>query len=269
LYIHNLNFDGLLIINEISKLNIQYKIMSNKTNIYYLDIIYLNTTIRFRCSYKLVPLSLEKIGELENFPKKIFPHKFVSEGTLFYEGLPPHSRYWPISESANTNGGYFNLKNEAIAYCKNDVLLTVQFLEKIIKIIQEESSNILTFAYSAASVSFKLFFKKYNNQKIPQKLLKRDESYIRNSYYGGRCEVYGNIFKNEFIKYFDFSGMYAQCMLEAFHNGTGKYCPKGDYKKPGFHTIEFESNIDFLPVLPSHSENGKLLFANGAGTGTY
>lgn len=268
-YIHNLNFDGILIINEISKFNINYTLMSNKTNIYYLDVFYFNKLIRFRCSYKLMPLSLEKIGEIENFPKKFFPHKFVSYSTLFYIGPYPDKKYWENTINNLDHFKIFDLKKEIIAYCLNDVLLTSKFLENIIKIVNNECVGIINSSYSLASISFKLFYKKYNIKNIPPKIYKKNDNYIRNAYYGGRCEIYGNPYNFEIIKYYDFTGMYAQCMLECFHNEKAKYLLDGDYNMPGFHSIEFESNINFLPVLPSHSENGKLLFLNGKGVGTY
>jgi hypothetical protein len=81
--------------------------------------------------------------------------------------------------------------------------------------------------------------------------------------------VFGNIYNTEHIKYFDFSGMYGQCMMEKFHNGRGGYSTNSDYNLPGFHTIEYKSDMEFLPVLPRRSESGKLLFANGGATGTF
>lgn len=268
-YIHNLNFDGILIINEISKNNIKYSIMTNKTNIYYLEIYYLNKIIRFRCSYKLLPLPLNKIGELENFSKTFFPYKFVNKNTLFYVGPVPKKEYWENNEQKLYTKAIFDLKKETIEYCMNDVLLTYKFLSNIIPIINNESKKLLRYAYSAASISHKLFYQKYNDKLIAKKILKKDETYIRNAYFGGRCEVFGNIKENEHIKYFDFAGMYSQCMLENFHNGPARYTLNSDFTVPGFHTVEYESSIEFLPVLPSHSETSKLIFANGKGTGTF
>jgi hypothetical protein len=93
IYIHNLNFDGMLIINEVSKNKIRYFILAMKTDIYYIEIFYLNKIIKFRCSYKILPLSLRKIGEIENFEKKYFPYKFVNKHNLNYIGEIPHKKY--------------------------------------------------------------------------------------------------------------------------------------------------------------------------------
>jgi hypothetical protein len=93
IFIHNLNFDGMLIINEISKSKIQYNIMAVKTSIYFLEIFYMGKVVKFRCSYKILPLSLRSIGEIENYNKKFFPYKFVNENTVNYVGEIPNSTY--------------------------------------------------------------------------------------------------------------------------------------------------------------------------------
>jgi hypothetical protein len=49
--------------------------------------------IRFRCSYKLVPYSLSKIGEIEKMPKLFFPYKFVNIENIFYIGEIPSEEY--------------------------------------------------------------------------------------------------------------------------------------------------------------------------------
>ena len=92
---------------------------------------------------------------------------------------------------------------------------------------------------------------------------------MRKSYFGGRCEVFGNPFKNEKTHYFDFSGMYEQCMLQKFPIGDGFFKYENlSYKKIGFHCIKFKSDMEY-PVLPHHSENGKLIFSNGYFIGCY
>jgi hypothetical protein len=46
------------------------------------------------------------------------------------------------------------------------------------------------------------------------------DEYIRQSYYGGRCEIFGNPIENDVIHHFDYSGMYGQCMLEKYPHGN-------------------------------------------------
>lgn len=273
IFVHNLNFDGIIIIENISEKNIKYQIMSKKTNIYFIEIEYLNKKIKFRCSYKIIPMSLKKIGSIENFNKTLFPYKFVNKKNLFYKGPIPSKEFWENNEyetyMKKHKENYFNLQKKTEDYCLNDAILTKKFLENIITIVQLEGKNLIKKSFSSASLSHKIFYKNYNLNKIPEKIYKKDEEFIRNSYFGGRCEVFGNIKEDEHVKYFDFSGMYAQCMLENFHNGKGDYALEKDFTKPGFYTIEYISKFNFLPILPTHSETGKLLFLNKKGIGTY
>jgi len=75
-------------------------------------------------------------------------------------------------------------------------LLTNKILENIFKIIDEEDVVIRKKCLSAPSMSYNIFFKKYNNFKIENRIYIEKDSYIRNSYFGGRCEVFGNLKKN-------------------------------------------------------------------------
>ncbi len=274
IYIHNLNFDGMIIINELTKNKIKFNIFSIKTNIYYIEVLYLNKIIKFRCSFKLINTSLKNMGYIEKFEKKYFPYNFVNKNTLYYVGEIPNKNYWNKDDFEKFieiwKEDKYDLKRECIKYCRDDVILTKKILENLFKILEEEKIFfLLKKCYSSASLSYNVFFKKYNIKKIENNLKKSEEDFIRNSYFGGRCEVFGNLNENEHIKYYDFSGMYGQCMMEEFHNGIGQFYITNDYTIPGFHTIEYISNFEYIPILPSHSENKKLMFTNGKKIGTF
>lgn len=271
LFIHNLNFDGMLIINVLSKNFIKYELVINKTNLYSLKIYYCNKIIIFKCSYKIIPLSLNKLGDIENMPKTKFPYKFVNKSNLYYEGSLPDKIYWENDDYCiynKTFSGNFSVKDETLKYCINDVILTQKVLINLFRIMDEESKSIRKKVLSLPSASHKIFYKKYNNFLIDENIKLEDDSYIRSSYFGGRCEVYGNIKNDEYVKYYDFSGMYGQCMMEPFHFGEYTYEKPTSFIKPGFYNITYISDIQQLPVLPMHY-NDKLIFCNGTATGTF
>jgi hypothetical protein len=93
IYIHNLNFDGILIVSNLSKNHIKYDLISNKTNLYSIKIFYCNKIIIFKCSYKIIPISLRELGKIEKFEKSYFPYKFVNENTTNYIGTIPPKEY--------------------------------------------------------------------------------------------------------------------------------------------------------------------------------
>jgi hypothetical protein len=142
-------------------------------------------------------------------------------------------------------------------------------LPQLRDIVGMEGSYFWSSCFSSPSLSHKIFYRKYNFSKIPERCNMSISTYARKSYFGGRCEVFGNVCDGEKIMYFDFSGMYAQCMSQKFHNGEGVFSLCGDFRQVGFHTIEYYSDFCFFPVLPRHSVNGKLVFANGYGVGTF
>lgn len=91
-------------------------------------------------------------------------------------------------------------------------------------------------------------------------------NFIKKSYFGGRCEVFGNSFSNKIILHFDFESMYPGCMLGDFPVGLGKITKPNDFDKPGFYTIKYLSNQE-IPVLPSRDSS--LVFLNGIQVGTF
>jgi hypothetical protein len=92
-YVHNLNFDGFIFIEFLSLKLIKYEIFCDKTNLYYLKIFYLKKLIILKCSFKILPISLEKIGEFYGVEKINFPYDFVNSSNLNYIGPAPSNEY--------------------------------------------------------------------------------------------------------------------------------------------------------------------------------
>jgi hypothetical protein len=85
-------------------------------------------------------------------------------------------------------------------------------------------------------LALKIFEKRFNNNKIKLSYQYFVDKMARSSYYGGRCEVYGNPKKDEKIYHFDFTGMYAQCMMEKFPFGKHYFNENpNDINKPGIY----------------------------------
>ena len=203
----------------------------------------------------------------------IFPYKFSNLNNLYYIGESPKSLFFNKEEDYEkfiaNNKNFFNFKEYSIKYCSRDVLITSSFMSNIQKIVKSFDINIKKI-YSAPSLSLKIFDKKYNNNKVSIKYNTFLDDQIRDSYFGGRCEVYGNPYEEEKIYHFDFSGMYGSCMKEKFCFGKykiNKECIK--VEKPGFYFIEYYSEMS-IPVLPHHRINDKkLVFTNGNLKGIY
>lgn len=241
---------------------------------YLLEIFFLDIFIRLRCSFKIFPLPLKEISKICNTSKKGFPHKFISENRCLYVGKIPDEIFWEDDDLSsykknNKNLIMFNLKSSLLEYCLDNVKLIIDFINQLNSVLTKYNLNFLSNSYSVSSLSYKIFFKKCNSKGVEQRISKKHEEFLRDSYFGGRCEVFGNLKDDEFIKYFDFSGMYGQCMIENFHSGEGSFENLKNFNKPGFYTVEYLSNFDYLPVLPSRQELGKLFFLNQKSVGTF
>lgn len=272
-YVHNLNFDGILILNSLADQDkYTFGMFSRELNIYEIKVEYGEKTIIFKCSYKIIPLGLKKISESFNLPPKMpFPYNFISKDRLNFVGTTPDFSFFNSKKeyddyaSSHTN---LDVKKYTIEYCKRDVLITREFVIEIKKIASEFGINLDT-VKSAPSLSKKIFIKKFNNNRIKYSKNSFIDKFVRPGYFGGNCQVYGNRYDNEKIYHFDFSGMYAQCMMEKFPFGRHiSTIESFDLSKPGFYWIEFESDMEY-PILPHHSINKKLMFTNGVIVGCY
>jgi hypothetical protein len=157
-----------------------------------------------------------------------------------------------------------DIKKYLIDYCKNDVLLLYELVSKFIESLGNKNIKLIKNSYSISSYAVKYCIYRYNN--FQKKLPKNIEYIIRESYFGGRCEVFGNALKNEYTYHFDFSGMYSSCMKEQLPTYNFRYEEVGSICIPGFYKITFTSSLD-IPVLPIKTD--LLYFPNGQYTGVY
>ena len=267
-YVHNLTFEIFVFLKYLVELKIKYKIVSANKNVYSAEIWYNKKIIKLRCSLKLTMLSLRKLSELSGLEEKgIFPYKILNKDL----------KKWVILEKEMFNsdedfikfirryGKEVDIYQVLEEYCKNDAKITKESMINYWKIIEEgglkKGNKILT----AAKLSIENYFMK--NNIIKKKIKLKYDRIIRNAYFGGRTEVFGNQNNNEILLHYDWSGMYAQCMKEKVLGGEiieSNIIKNLDH--PGFYWIKFFQNMD-IPILPIKRD--KLLFANGEFEGWY
>jgi hypothetical protein len=99
-YIHKLNFDGSLLIAVLTKTKkFKFSVFTRGTDIYSLKIFKDKKIIEFRCSKKILPLSLREIAILFNLPNKLpFPYKFASFDVLNYKGISPSLKFFNCAD---------------------------------------------------------------------------------------------------------------------------------------------------------------------------
>lgn len=269
LYIHNLNYDGFFILHTVTFHNMHFETFMEKCNIYSISIFLKDVEIVFKCSYKLLPSSLKNISKSFNLKDKLpFPYSLINILNIFnkklkisekdFNSIHDYLYYFKIKGKDQ-----INVKKYTIRYCIRDVEITYSFIIILRKIILELNIDIIKI-FSSPSLALKIFLKIFNKKNVSFSFNQTMEKYLRSSYYGGRCEVYGNPYDDEYIYHFDFPGMYGICMKEKFPYGKWRVeTDIKDFTKPGFYSIEYESNM-YIPCLPFHDPvNGKLLFLNG------
>ena len=267
-YVHNLTFEIFVFLRYLIELDIKYKIISANKSVYSAEIWYKKKKIRLRCSYKLTMLSLKKLAKLSGVEEKgIFPYKILNknlkdEVKIEKEMFNDINEYEKFKERYGINIKVYEILEE---YCINDARITKESIIKYWKIIEENGLTKNNRILTAAKLSIENYFLK--NSIIKKKIKLKYDRVIRESYFGGRTEVFGNQKENEILLHYDWSGMYAQCMKEKVLGGEiiESNIIK-DLKYPGFYWIKFRQNLE-IPILPIKKD--KLLFANGEFEGWY
>jgi hypothetical protein len=267
-YVHNLTFEMFTFLQEFKKKNIKFKLISANKTIYSAEIWYNKKKIKLRCSYRLTMLSLKKLAELAEVEHKtIFPYSILNKS--LQKQMIINKDMFDNEEDYNQftkeHGTLINTHKILEEYCKNDAIITKKSIIKYWNIIIENGLTNNNHILTAAKLSVTNFFK--NNKFIKKKIKLKHDRLIRQAYYGGRTEVFGNPKNNEILLHYDWSGMYAQCMCEKVLGGEIiESNAIKDISDPGFYWIEFEQNLKY-PILPIKKE--KLLFANGNFRGWY
>lgn len=251
IFAHNLTFDGSLIL---SKLDSSWEVLSWRTvirkgGIYSLCIKKGDYHIVFRCSSKLLPLELSEIAIRLKISKKIpLDHKSIN-----------------IQNFSDTC-----IKNKVTQYCERDTEIVNQFMVKLSLSLNKYIKDWYVNCYSISGIAYSIYKNYFNKFNIKLNLDYETDKNIRNAYYGGRCEVFGNPYEDDFIFHFDFTGMYSNRLKEDFPIGDPVKIDRPlCTREPGFYFIKVKSDMN-IPILPYRCEvTGKLLFPNGVFGGIY
>lgn len=280
-YIHNIDYDGRILIKKImNKSGINIETILKNNSLYCVKVLYMNKIIEFRCSYKLIPLSLKRIALDFNIGEKLpYPYDCINEYSYRFSYNVEYYVKYINNESKDLFIKLFveceyDIVKYTIRYCENDVYLTYNAIKVFIKIVSSLNFDLLKYnIYSISSLSVNIFKKLYNKKNIKLNYDSKIDSLIRRSYFGGRCEIFANtsfINSESGVLHYDFSGMYSQCMCEKFCYGEYDIIYENiDLKTPGYYDIEYTSDM-YMPILPHRDINtGKLLFVNGVNRGLF
>lgn len=271
MYIHNLDFDGLLILHYVLKNKIPYNWFYTNSKLYNLKVYINNVTLEFRCSYKILPYSLNYLGEKYlNIQKTIFPYKILySDESLLDKivnlDLNSFNNIFEYTNFKKTqNLVNFNIIDNLVSYCVQDANILRKLINLYWITLNDLNIKDTGFMYSASSITLQYYIKNYNLIDLnPKEIF---DNYAREGYYNGRDEVFGNLVENEIALQYKYPNIYALCLLENLPASDYYFCNPTNIELPGFYKITFCSNLDY-PILPVKTD--KLYFPNGTYTGTY
>jgi thiol-disulfide isomerase/thioredoxin len=240
-YVHNLSlFDSIFLLSPLSELLNSYKdikIIKRDEKIIILQYNKDKTSIQFRDSMLLLPVSLKKLSNTfnsENEQKDIFPYDFVKDNIdLNYTGDIPKFQYfnnitemqykdYALKFSLNNNS-LWSLKDEAIKYCIKDCTSLFNVIVNFNKLIFNKFSvNIHkypTLSSLALGIYRSSFLSKDFNIPIIKGNMFKD---IKSGYTGGATDVYIPFAHN--VKVYDIVSLYPSEM-------SYQYMPVGQCRK--------------------------------------
>ena len=235
-------------------------------------------SITLQDSLSLLPASLESLGDqfCSNFKKGYFPYSFVTNKTLFYQGITPAIDYY---HTGKRDLGYeeysklikynWNMKSETLLYLERDLQTLLEIMNTFNDMIFLEYNLQLTKFNTISSLSLKMFLYNHIGQKELGLIKKRDMyNDLKKGYYGGLSEVYKSYGEN--LYYYDVNSLYP---FAALNDMPGReYCFVEDYSKKGlsiekdnlfgFFYCQAETSYDYIGLLPVRI-NGLLCYPLG------
>ena len=254
IFIHNLGgFDGIFLFKALSEYYkpSQLKTIIDDNNKFILITLKLkNSLISFKDSYRIFPISLDKLCELFKVKGKIFKYK---------------------QEFNNINILKNNKNfNSFIKYSKQDSKCLFNSLIKAQKEFIKLHNVDITSVVSISSLAMKIFRINYLEVDIPI-LNNNEDNFIRKAYYGGATDYYKAYAKN--LYYYDVNSLYPKAMCNLLpYKIIKKYSNMNNVELKNFFgfclaKIQCPENME-KPMLPLKYKN-KTIFPRGEWIGTY
>lgn len=165
---------------------------------------------------------------------------------------------------------YEEHKEQWRKYCMNDCISLAQILEIFNNIIINEIQGSI--GLTASSTALRTWRRRFQKYPIPTYFTWNN--FIRQGYYGGRCEVF-NMYAPHTAYLYDVKSMYPSVMVDnIFPVSKPKRVKMRDpwdcAGKCGFMECTVESPPLYIPLLPyRHETSNKLLFPLGKWTAVY
>lgn len=152
----------------------------------------------------------------------------ASLATLTKDFKVPHQKLaGDVDHDEVTLTNYSSMRQIIEPYLNNDCLGLLEMMQMFSEMIYEKYFINITRAYTAATLSKMIFFKRYykpeSDSKRVYEITEKVDNYIREGYYGGRVESFfiGEI--NNPVYYYDFTSLYPDVGRENMPVGYPNY----------------------------------------------
>jgi hypothetical protein len=256
----------------------------NNNSIFLIEFNYNGYLFRFKDSFKLMPMSLDKL--LKDFGINIngltgklpFNHTWMSASNIFYKGKTPewlsHLEEQLVSLGVIINNE-FSIQRYCEIYnridCEGLYKLIYEFFYTLVKDFKIDYSFCCTLPQLGLEVFRSKFLK---GNKVIRLLSNRHFNFIKRSYHGSIVSVFKPY--GEKLFGYDINSLYPYCMLLPMPTGSPRPydCSKGlEGLEIGFVEAEVTCPKDLkIPVLPLKVNiNGtdKLIYPTGTFSGVF
>jgi hypothetical protein len=270
------------------------------------------STHRLQDIYEFVMSSLSKACSDFKVPqtlsKTAFPHFFIdSWEKLNYVGPPPGIEFYPEAhrnDIATYPDGIFDLKKVCLSYLRQDVLSAAYIYFQVAQFYNKTFGLYLSNFLTLGQISYKIWMEQRNPVMIALPRTVNEESYIREAFFGGRCQVLKRAFQStdahqpfddiqDYLVNLDVKSLYPFVMkrfrypvgpVHAMTEEEKNFLLSMDsylaytfnmednyYPYPGIYSVRYRAPKKFFhPILPKRSsKTGVLLWDLEDGEGTF
>jgi hypothetical protein len=244
IFVHNLgSFDGYLLYPGLSEILLPNEIsciFDNQNKFIQIKINKNNTTITWKDSYRVFPVSLDNLSKVFNVIGKSSKYDINFNNLNLFD---------------NTD-----LLNSFKTYSLQDSICLLNALNKAQEIYSNDNDIDISDVLSTSCLSLKIFRKDFLKHNIP--ILKNwQDNFIRKSYLGGSTDYYKAFVKK--LYYYDINSLYPTAMKFPMpHEIIKEYKDMSNIKLEnvfGFFLAEIECPKDIIRPLLAHRYKGETI----------
>lgn len=280
-YVHNLNFDGRFILSFLVSKQYEFTVKNVNNRIQCITVVFKLLIIKFRCSYLMTTMSLNKFCALFTVEgeKSVFPYKLLRSAVNLYGYKHPRLTHEDFKNPAEYEtfiqqrgllaGVCYDVVSNLEMYCRNDLLILKAALINFLSLLSLAPLEPFEGHNTASEFSLACFFQQ--DTVFCTHVKERFKAYVSDAEYPPRSEVFGNLDTDELGITMDFGDFIPELLEELLPAADYETSFPAQVQDPGFYTIAFINETPDGPALPVklQGECGTFAYPEGIYSGTY